>query len=131
MNTSEVNNVFKIRYQWYEDDCGEILLCKDVSKEEFETDLFEARKFAESLMGKEIKKGHYLGKGYSIECLPEYYKQIIWFLIKEKRYTESNFDQDIEYFVDDDCCGKKISLTKRIQKIDWEKVNIKNKKSTK
>jgi len=35
----------------------------------------EYKNFAENLKGKEIKDYNYLGKGYGVECLPEFYAQ--------------------------------------------------------
>ena len=45
-------NIFKISYQWVEDDHDEILLTKAVNKLEFEKDLLVAKKFAENLIEK-------------------------------------------------------------------------------
>lgn len=104
-------NIFKIEYYWYEGEHEEILLAKDVEIEQFEKDLLEAKKFAEKLKGREIKEGEYLGKGYRIECLPEFYEQIIFFLKEKKEYFECNFNDDISYFIDDDS-SKKINITK-------------------
>ena len=104
-------NVFKVEYYWYEGEHEETFLGKDVNKEEFEKDLLEARNFAEKLKGVEIKEGEYLGKGYTIECLPEFYGQIIWFLINKKEYKECQFNEDISYTIDDDS-NKKIGIIK-------------------
>ena len=104
-------NVFKVEYYWYEGEHEETSLAKDVNKEEFEKDLLEARNFAEKLKGVEIKEGEYLGKGYTIECLPEFYGQIIWFLINKKEYKECQLNEDISYTIDDDS-NKKIGITK-------------------
>lgn len=114
--------IFRIGYQWYEGDCSETLLGKDVSYEEFEKDLIKAKEFAESLMGKEIKEGEHLGKGYTVECLPEFYEQIIWFLKTKLGYVDCDYDRDIKYFVDDDS-DKKIHLSKAIR--NTKLVNIK------
>jgi hypothetical protein len=105
-------NIFKIEYSWYEGEYDETLLCKNVKKEEFEKDLIKAKKFAESLMGKKIKEGEYLGKGYTIQCLPEFYEQIIWFLNTKLNYVECFYDQDINYDVKDVSNNKKIEITK-------------------
>lgn len=115
-------NIFKISYQWYEDDHKEILLGKNISANYFEKDLIEAKKFAESLIGRAIKEGIYLGKGYRVDCLPEYYEQIIWFLTKKKGDIICNIDNDTEYFIDDDIT-KKIGIKKRMQKIDWQNLH--------
>ena len=104
-------DIFKIEYYWCEGEHGETLLVKEIERKEFEKDLIEAKKFAESLMGKKIKEGNYLGEGYSIECLPEYYEQIIWFLINKKNYTECHLDDNISYQIGDEI-DKKIELTK-------------------
>ena len=104
-------NIFKIEYDWYEGEHDETLIGKNVEREEFEKDLVEARDFAKSLLGKKEDMGDYLGKGYSIECLPKYYEQIIWFLTEKKGYIICYFDEDINYSVDDNT-NHKINLTK-------------------
>ncbi len=104
-------NIFKIEYYWYEGEHEEILLAKDVEKGHFENDLSEAKKFAEKLKGREIKDGEYLGKGYRVECLPEFYKQIIFFLKEKKGYIECDLNNNIAYLIDDDS-NKKINITK-------------------
>ena len=90
-------NIFKVEYYWPEDEHGETLLGKEIERKEFEKDLIKAKEFAESLIGKEIKEGEYLGKGYRLECLPEYYEQIIWFLVEKAGYIECWFDDGIIY----------------------------------
>ncbi len=110
-------NIFKIEYDWYEEDHEDILLGKDIKKEQFEKDLIKAKEFAESLIGKEIQEGGYLGKGYSVECLPEYYHQIVWFLIEKLGYIKCDYDEDITYYVEDDS-DKKISVNKSEKKIE-------------
>lgn len=117
-------NIFKIRYEWYEGDCGETLLAKDTPKEQFEKDLIEAKNFAENLKGRKINEGSYLGKGYTVECLPEFYEQIIWFLTEKKGYSECMYYDSEEYYVDDGI-NKEIDIQKRVQKFVWE--DIKNK----
>ena len=104
-------NIFKIEYYWYEGDHKETLLVKSTSRNRFEKDLLEAKQFVEKLRGTEIKEGEYLGKGYRIECLPEFYEQIIWFLMKKKGYKECQFNEDISYILDDGL-NKKINVTK-------------------
>lgn len=74
---NKIFRIFKIEYNWYEGEHGEIFLGKYVEKEKFEKDLTKAKQFAKSLIGKKVKHQNYLGKGYSVECLPEYYQQII------------------------------------------------------
>jgi len=106
--------IFKIRYDWYEGDSGETYLGKDINKFEFEEDLKEALIFAKGLIGKKIEDNDYLGEGYRIECLPEFYNQIIWFLINKKGYAECSIDES-EYCVDDDSDEKIL-----INKIDKE-----------
>lgn len=103
--------IFKIEYDWYEDEHEEILLAKNIEREEFEKDLIKAKEFAESLIGTEVKEGEYLGKGYSVDCLPEYYEQIVWFLTLKLGYIECYYDNKISYSIYDDS-DKKISLTK-------------------
>ena len=85
-------NIFKIEYHWYEGEHEETLLVKEIEPEKFEEDLMEAKKFAESLIGIEIKDYDYLGKGYSTECLPEFYEQILWYLTNKLGYIYCNHD---------------------------------------
>ncbi|MEK6903308.1 MAG: hypothetical protein AABW64_01530 [Nanoarchaeota archaeon] len=119
MNTIQL---FKICYQWYEGDYHEAFLGKDATVEEFEKDLIKAKKFAQSLLGKEIEEGSYLGKGYSVACLPEYYHQIIWFLVEKKRYMECSSDKDVEYYVEDGSTENPIAVEKKVKKIEWQKI---------
>jgi len=111
-------NLFKVEYDWHEGEHEETLLGKNVEREEFEKDLIEARNFAKSLIGKEIKNGDYLGKGYSVECLPEYYKQVIWFLVERKRYVECYSNEVIDYSIDDSADGKEIQIKKYEEKTE-------------
>lgn len=104
-------NIFKIEYHWYEGEYDETFLGKNVERKEFEKDLIEAKNFAKSLVGKKIETGDYLSKGYSVECLPEYYQQIIWFLVDKKGYVECSFNEDITYNLNDDFEGN-IKLSK-------------------
>ncbi len=108
-------NIFKIFYDWYEDDHEEVLLGKAVEREEFEKDLILAKEFAKSLIGKEIKSGEWLGKGYRVDCLPEYYQQIVWFLTEKLGYTVCDYNQDVQYDVDD---SSKISIIRLEQKTE-------------
>ena len=110
-------NIFKIEYNWYEEDHEETLLGKNVEIEEFENDIIKAKEFAESLIGKEVKEGEYIGKGYTVECLPEYYRQIIWFLTEKLGYVECDHDEDIIYHVEDSY-DKKIFINKSEKKIE-------------
>lgn len=110
--------IFKISYDWYEGEHDEKLLAKNVSSDVFEADLLEAKVFSESLLGIEIKGGDYLGKGYAVECKPEYYEQIIWFLTEKKGYARCTADEDVEYYVDDDDYRKKIIVRKNERKIE-------------
>lgn len=110
-------NIFKIEYYWPEDEHEEILLGKNIEQEEFEKDLIKAKEFTESIMGKKIKEGKYLGKGYRIQCLPEYYEQIIWFLTKKLGYVTCYFDENI-YYIIDDSSDKKIVISKSQKKIE-------------
>jgi len=116
-------NVFKIEYNWYEGEHGENLLAKNVELKEFEKDLLEAKKFAETFIGKKVIDYNYQGKCYTVECLPQFYEQIIWFLIEERKYMLCDIDENLSFIVDDDI-NKKISITKS------EKI-IKNEKLTK
>jgi hypothetical protein len=110
--------IFKIEYNWYEGEYDKTLLGKDVSSEEFQKDFIKAKEFAESLKGKEINEGEYLGKGYRVSCLPEYYEQIIWFLKTKLGYIECDYDEDIIYAVDNNH-DNKILLSKAIKKLEW------------
>ena|SRR3989338_7458439 len=110
-------NIFKIEYNWYEEDHEETLLGKEVSPEEFEKDLLQAKEFAESLIGIEINEGEYLGKGYRVDCLPEYYEQIIWFLIQKLGYIECCYNNTINYDVNDSS-HKKIDIIKLERKTE-------------
>jgi len=114
-------NVFKVEYYWYEGEHEECLLIKDVKKEEFEKDLLEAKSFAEELKGVEIREGEYLGKRYRLECLPEFYEQIIWFLIKKKQYKECQLNEDILYIIDDDS-NKEIDIIKNEKTIKKSRI---------
>ena len=104
-------NIFKIEYSWYEGEHEETFIGKAVEQNEFGKDLVEARDFAKSLIGKKAGAGNCMGKGYSIECLPEYYEQIIWFLLEKKGYVECCSDEAVSYDVNDNGDGN-IALTK-------------------
>ena len=93
-------NIFKIEYSWYEGEYEATFLGKWIEQREFEKDLIKAKKFAEGLIGKETKDFDYLGKGYNVECLPEYYNQIIWFLMIKLRYTVCYMNNNLRYNVD-------------------------------
>lgn len=114
--------IFRIYYDWYEDDHEETLIGKRVSEEEFEKDIMEAINFAKSLIGKEREYGDYLGKGYSVECLPEYYEQVLWFLTKKKGYVYCDFNMEMQYKIEDDF-QKKIIAMKRIEKVEWRRLS--------
>ncbi len=111
-------NLFKVEYDWHEGEHAETLLGKNAEREEFEKDLIEARNFAESLIGKNTERGDYLGKGYSVECLPEYYEQVIWFLVEKKGYAECDFDENVNYSIDDSADGKEIQIRKYEEKTE-------------
>jgi hypothetical protein len=115
-------NIFRIEYHWYEDDYDSTLIGKDVEREVFEKDLKEAILFAESLKGKKIKDYDYLGKGYSVECLPEYYEQVIWYFIYKLGYTEIEYEDRYSYEIDEDydetIKRQKIEAIKLINKTD-------------
>jgi len=110
-------NIFKVEYDWYEGEHYETLVGKNVDLETFEKDLLKARDFAESLKGKEIKSGESLGKGYSVECLPEFYSQILWYLCEKLGYVYCSYDENTCYSVDDDF-SKKISIVKEVKKTE-------------
>lgn len=118
MKRQQEITLFKICYQWYEGEYRETLVGKDVSQEQFEKDITEAKKFAQGLLGIQIKEGSYLGKGYSVACLPEYYNQIIWFLVEKKGYIECSRDERIEYFIDDGTTANPIVVEKSIKKVE-------------
>ncbi|MBS3167069.1 hypothetical protein J4403_02585 [Candidatus Woesearchaeota archaeon] len=109
--------VFKLEYNWYEGEHEATLLGKKVEREEFEKDLIKSKEFAEKLVGKKIKEGEYLGKGYRVECLPEYYGQVIWFFTQKLDYVELYFDEDISYDLDN-FSNKKLLVTRVEKKID-------------
>jgi len=111
-------NVYKIEYFWFEGEHEYTLLVKDAEREEFEKDLIEARDFAVSLLGKEELNYNidYLGKGYTVECLPQYYEQIIWFLTEKKGYIEAYLNEYVSYEIDDDF-SKKISVERKEKEI--------------
>ncbi len=77
----------------------------------------KAKKFAESLRGKMINKGEYLGRGYRVECLPEFYAQILWHLTEKQGYTYCYYNADTHYGVDDDI-NKKIKIAKLEKRIE-------------
>ncbi len=114
-------NIFKIQYDWYEDEHQEILIGKVVESQQFEKDFLEAKNFAESLRGKMINKGEYLGKGYRVECLPEFYEQILWYLIEKQGYKYCYYDTDVHYSVEDGN-DKKIKATKFEKKIEQREI---------
>ncbi len=93
-------NIFKIEYDWYEGEYYETLIGKRVNIKKFEKDLAEAKRFAEGLIGKKVKKD-YLGKGYSVECLPEFYEQILWYLTNKLGYILCDYDNQTSYSIED------------------------------
>ena len=115
-----IYNIFKIKYVWYEGDERTSYLAKAVTEEQFEKDILKARDFARSLLGKVIKDlKPYLGKGYSVECLPEFYQQIIWYLTEKLGYLECEIDDYITYFVEDDYTSK-IDIRKQVKKYEFK-----------
>ena len=92
-------NIFNIQYDWYEGEHDETLIGKKISIKEFETDLIEARKFAESLIGKKVKHEEFLGNGYSVECLPQFYEQILWYLTEKLRYIYCYYNENNKYIL--------------------------------
>ena len=108
-------NIYKIEYYWHEGEHEKTFLAKDISLEEFEKDIIKAKEFAENLMGKEVEYD-FLGKGYSFECLPQYYMQIIWFLMNKLDYLECWINDDISYQIQDS--DNKIILQKSENKIE-------------
>lgn len=116
-------NLFKIKYQWVEGEYGEALLGKNVEREGFERDLIKARKFSQDLLGKIIRKGNYLGRGYRVECLPEFYEQIVWFMVNKLGYTECHLENITEYEIDDWGDPSKILLRKISEKTEIIELN--------
>ena len=114
-------NIFKIEYDWCEGEHDETLIGKKVNTKEFEKDLVEAKKLAQALIGKEIKSGEYLGKGYRVECLPEFYEQVLWYLTEKKGYFYCYYDKDVSYGVDDNA-DKKINITRFRKNIEINEI---------
>ena len=112
-------NIYKIEYYWHEGEHEETFLAKDVSKDEFEKDIIKAREFAESLIGKGMEYD-YLGKGYSVECLPQYYRQIIWFLTNKLGYIDCLIDSEISYQIED--YENRIIIQKSEKKIETKEL---------
>lgn len=121
--TDNLFNIFKVTYSWYEGEYEECLLGKKVSIDEFEKDLTTAKDFAESLIGTEIKDHDYLGKGYSVECLPQFYEQILWYLTNKQGYIVCSFNPNIEYDVDDGLHKDKISVIKNKKEINHSELD--------
>ncbi|MDD3175713.1 MAG: hypothetical protein PHU51_04510 [Candidatus Nanoarchaeia archaeon] len=104
-------NIFRIKYTWYEGEEEESLLAKDITEEEFEKDLIQAKNYAQSLIG--LEDDETAIDKYSVDCLPNYYAKIIWYLINKLYYFDCAFDKRKTYFIKDDCYGKKIIISKR------------------
>lgn len=114
-------SIFKVKYTWYEGEEDWTYLGKAVTQEQFDKDIKEARDFAESLLGTKVHfTKEYLGKGYSVECLPEFYRQVIWYLTEKKGYIECNIFDNFTYYVEDAMNNRKISILKSEQKIERE-----------
>ena len=109
-------NLFKIEYNWYEGEHEEILLGKAITEEQFEFDLKEAKKYVQSQIGKKDKKSK-----WNVECLPEYYRELLDYLVKKHKYQVCSIDNNISYEVDDNF-DKKISITKHKQVINREEL---------
>jgi len=120
-----IYNIFKIKYVWYEGDNRTSYLAKQVNEKQFEKDILKARDFARSLIGKKVKGFDYLGKGYSVECLPEYFEQIIWYMIEKLGYLECDIDKWVAYFVEDDYSDE-ITIRKRTEEYKFKKLEVKN-----
>jgi len=121
----EIMKIYKIKYYWYEGEMETNYVAKAVTEEQFEKDIIKAKDFAKSLLGIKIKGFKpYLGKGYSVECLPEYYEQIIWYLIKKLGYIKCEIDNYITYVVDDEVdYREKIIIIKRESLIKDTQIN--------
>ncbi|MDP2749371.1 MAG: hypothetical protein Q8O89_00895 [Nanoarchaeota archaeon] len=113
---NKILSIFKVEYSWFEGEYGEMFLAKDVEQKQFEKDLVAARVFAEKLKGKKVENYDYLGKGYSLECLPQYYNQLIWYLTNKKGYVECLIDKQVSYEVDESS-NNKISIERNEIKI--------------
>src|SRR3989338_5634488 len=111
-------NIFKIGYVWHDGDEDYTYLAAAKDKEQNHKDLMEARSFAENLIGKKTEERDYLGKGYSVQCLPEFYEQIVWYLETKLGYVVCYMDDDTEYFVDDFRGATKIIVSRRVRKIE-------------
>lgn len=94
--------LYKIEYSWCEGEHQESFVAKDIDREGFLKDLNDAVIFARSLLGKECEMGEWIGKGYSVECLPEYYEQILYYLTTEKGYVDVYYYDWYSYDVNDD-----------------------------
>lgn len=112
--------IFKIEYSWYEDEHEQVLLAKRVSPDQFEKDISAARQFAEKLRRTKADRSDYLGKGYYLECLPEFFEQIVWLLTNKKGYEPCKFDIDISYDIDD--YSKIIGITKKEKTVKQTKI---------
>ncbi len=118
-------NIFRIEYYWYEGDHELVLFGKDVEQNQFEDDLIGAKAFAEGLCGTEVEGFDYLGKGYSVQCLPEYFGQICWYLETKLGYVICHLDNDLMYEVQDGVSGSEkiaISLLRKRSLIKSENV---------
>jgi len=125
-------SVFEISYDWYEGEHEETLLGKNVNKKQFERDLIKAKKFAQGLIGKEVKDYNYLGKGYVVGCLSEYYAQIVWYLTTKLEYIECHMDKRMNYEVHTlDASGISITSVEKINKRSELKIDKKSNKRTK
>ena len=78
-------------------------------------------------MGIEVKDGDYLGKGYRVGCLPECYRQIIWYLITKLGYYECEFNSLVCYDLDDEGSFEKgkLILTKVEKRMEIGKYELK------
>ena len=114
-------NIFKIEYNWYEGEHEDMLIGKKVNINQFEKDLAKAKRFARGLCGKKCE-GDYLGKGYSVECLPQFYEQILWYLTYKLGYIYCYYDNDISYSIDD-THKKKILAIRYQNKTEKKEIN--------
>ena len=105
-------NIYKIKYQWVEDDNDEHLVFTKLNKEEFEDVLKSATIF--------------LNQSTIVEdCLPRAYFRLQEFLKDKECYIGKYFDMSDEYYLNDTMTtpdGNRLNfyIDKRIHDIKWE-----------
>lgn len=121
-------NLYKFKYYWCEGEEQTTYLAKNVNESEFLTDLAQALEFANSLRGTELETNKFFeaGKNYGVECLPEYYAQVIYYMTEKLKYYEIDQDDRVEYILDDHTNG--LTVQKREETVKFETVLEKVKK---